>query len=243
MNKRLVGEYEEFVYKGERTPFSPGTLAVVIFCTTLLIIATFTKIDISHLWFEFTDEGILTVTKKYSLIPQVPIVLMSAALLGARFGLVVVFLYLLCGFFVWPVFGFGGGVEYVKSYFFGYILGFFAATVFSGRVLSKRFGFRGMLYASIVGVLAIHISGIIYSFVLSLFKSSPYNPDFSYIFTQIIYDIVFSFFVIFLAKPLKYILWIAMKKDGKKQKRERKRYIREENSDLNKENNQEIQLN
>lgn len=215
MNKRLKDEYAEFVYKGEPTPFSLGTLAVVGFCTVLLIVATFTKIDISH-WWLFNDGGLEWGVKKHSLVPQIPIIMMMSAFLGARFGVLVVILYILTGFFIWPVFGFGGGLEYVKSYFFGYILGFLVATIFAGRILSHKFDIKNMLYASVIGVLAIHICGILYSFILGFFNSSAYRIDVSHLYSQIVYDVIFSMIAILLAKPIKYILWVAMKNESKR---------------------------
>lgn len=215
MNKRYVDEYREFIYKGEKTPFSLGVLAVVILCVVLLIVATFTKIDISHWWF-FNQNGDLTFgIKKYPLVPQIPVIMITSGLLGARFGFLTVFLYLLAGFFLYPVFGFGGGIEYVKSYFFGYILGFFAAVIFAGRILSRKYDIKSILYASVIGVLSIHICGILYSFILSFFTSSAYSFNFSAVMVQIAYDIVFSVISIIIARPLKYVLWIAMKNEPK----------------------------
>ena len=221
MNKRLISEYQEFIYKGEAIPFSFGTLAVIIFCVTVLIVATFTKVDISHIWIVF-DHGIKLGSKTYHLVPQIPVVMLTAALLGARFGTLTMFLYLITGFFIWPVFAFGGGLSYIKSYFFGYILGFFVANIFAGRILSQKYSFKNMFYASVIGVLSIHLCGILYSFILGFFHSSHYNPNFHLIFIQIIYDIVFSYIAILIAKPLKYIFWIGMKNETRKLKNKAK---------------------
>lgn len=218
MNKRLVCEYKEFLYKGEETPFSLGALTVTFFCAVLLIVATFVKVDISHFWFQFTDDGIKFISKTFQLVPQIPVVLFTAALLGARFSTLSVLIYLLVGFFLWPVFAFGGGLGYVKSYFFGYILGFFIASIFSGRILSIKYSLKNVVFASVIGVLAIHLSGILYSFILGFFNSSHYSPNFPLIFTQIIYDIVFSILAILISRPAKYILWVAMKNEPKNPK-------------------------
>lgn len=218
MNKRLVGEYREFIFRGEKTPFSLGTLSVVIFCTALLIVATFTKLDITYLWPAIGEDGLSLVVKKYQLVPQIPVIMATAAILGARFGTLVMLLYLLTGFFLWPVFGFGGGVGYVKSYFFGYILGFFTANIFAGRILSHKYNLMNMLYASIIGVLSIHMCGILYSFILELFKFSGVAPNFQTLVSHIVYDTIFSFVAIVLAKPVKYILWVSMKNEPKRQK-------------------------
>lgn len=217
MNKRLIGEYREFIYKGEKTPFTLGTLAVVAFCTVLLIVATFTKLDIAHYFPEFSG-GFHLIIKKFEFIPQVPAVIFIAAILGVRWGTVVILFYLITGFFIWPVFALGGGIEYVKSYFFGYILGFFAAVLFAGRILYHRYDIKNMLYASIIGVLSIHICGIFYSFILSLFNFSTYSLNFKLTMSQIIYDIIFSFIAVLIARLVKYIFWIAMKNEPKKSK-------------------------
>lgn len=216
MNKRLVCEYKEFLYKGEKTPFSLGTLVVVCFCAVILIVATFIKIDISHFWFQFTNDGIKLGSKTFQLVPQIPAVLFIAALLGARYSVLSIAIYLLIGFFLWPVFAFGGGLGYIKSYFFGYILGFFIAAIFSGRIISIRYSFKNVFFASVIGVLAIHLSGILYSFILGFFNSSRYFPNFPLIFTQIVYDIVFSIFAVAVSRPVKYILWVSMKNEPKK---------------------------
>ena len=213
MNKRLVDEYSEFVYKGERTPFSLGTLSVVIFCVVLLIVATFTKIDISHFCIINGAAGLEIGKKTYHLVPQIPVVMFTTALLGARFGFLTMMFYLLIGLFLWPVFAFGGGITYFKSYFFGYILGFFVASIFSGMILSSKYTFKNMFYAALVGVLSIHLCGILYSFILGIFNSSHYHPNFSLIFAQIVYDIIFSMIAFILAKPVKYLFWIGMKNE------------------------------
>lgn len=219
MNKRLTGEYREFIYKGERIPFSLGTLSVVIFCTVLLIAATFTELDISYWWPVYTQDGFTLSIKKYLLIPQIPVIMLTAALLGARFGSLAILFYLLAGFFIWPVFAFGGGIGYIKSYFFGYILGFFAAVIFSGRILSQKYSLKNMLYASVIGVLSINICGVLYSFILEIFKFSGVSPDFHIILNHIAYDVIFSMLAVLIAKPVKYILWIAVKNEPKYQKR------------------------
>lgn len=215
MNKRLKGEINEFFYRGERTPFSLGTLSVVVFCVILLITATFTKFDIAHIWPVVQDDALTIGLKKYQLVPQIPAILFISAILGARYAILVLVLYLLIGFFLWPVFGFGGGIEYIKSPFFGYILGFFWASIFSSKILFKRYDVKNMLYAAFIGVLSIHASGILYSLILNLFKVSTFAVEFGVLMTQIMYDIVSSVIAIFIAKPIKMILWIAMKNEPK----------------------------
>ncbi len=221
MNKRIQGEIEEFIYKGEKTPFSLGTLIVVCLCLLLMIVGTFTQLNLIHYWpLGVEDTAFGLGTKNYLYIPQIPLVLFIAAILGARFGCFVIILYLLVGFFAWPVFALGGGLGYVKSYFFGYILGYFFAIVFASRVLFyDKFSFKSMLYASVVGVLAIHFCGILYTAILGMFRLvnfafikqalSTLSGD------KVIYDIVFSFVFIALSIPVKQFLWLMMKNYSK----------------------------
>ncbi len=221
MNKRIKGEFEEIIYKGEKTPFSLGSLAVACLCLLLLIVATFTQLNLVHYWPSIElDEGFVINTKQYLYIPQIPLVLFIAAILGARFGILVIILYLLIGFFIWPVFALGGGLGYVKSYFFGYILGYFFAIVFASRVLYfDKFSYKSMVYASLIGVLSIHFCGILYTGILGLFHLvnfafikealSTLSGD------KIIYDLVFSFIFIMASVPIKGFLWLAMKNYSK----------------------------
>ena len=219
MNKRIRGEFEEIIYKGEKTPFSLGTLTVVALCLLLLIVGTFTQLGIVHYW-TVPDADTMFGMKKYSYIPQIPLVLFIAAILGARFGILVIILYLIVGFFIWPVFALGGGLGYIKSYFFGYILGYFFAMVFASRVLFfDKFSYKSMAYASVVGVLSIHFCGILYTGILGIFHLvnisfikealSTLSGD------KIIYDMVFSFIFIAASIPIKQFLWLAMKNYSK----------------------------
>ncbi len=221
MNKRIRGEFEEIIYKGEKTPFSLGTLTVVALCLLLLIVGTFTQLGIAHYWTDPESDVLFGFAmKKYSYIPQIPLVLFIAAILGARFGILVIILYLIIGFFIWPVFALGGGIGYVKSYFFGYILGYFFAMVFASRVLFfDKFSYKSMAYASVVGVLSIHFCGILYTGILGIFHLVNFSFIKEALSTlsgdKIIYDVVFSFIFIAASIPIKQFLWLAMKNYSK----------------------------
>lgn len=217
MNKWLKDEFKEFLYKGEKAPFSLGTLTVACLCLLLLIVATFTQLNLVHYRIiNDINSGLTIGLKKYLYIPQIPLVLFIGAILGARFGILVIILYLIIGFFIWPVFALGGGLEYIQSYFFGYILGYFFAIVFASRVLFyDKFSYRSIAYASLIGVLSIHFCGILYTGILGLF----HLVSFSFIGEalsslsgeKIIYDIIFSFICLSCAVPVKSFLWLAMK--------------------------------
>lgn len=217
MNKRIKTEFDEFVYRGEKTPFSLGTLVTVCLCLLLLIVATFTQLKISHYWIvPDSDLGLTLGLKTFKYIPQIPLVLFIAAILGSRFGILVIILYLITGFFIWPVFALGGGISYIKSYFFGYIFGYFFAIVFASRILKyDKFSYKAIAYASLIGVLAIHITGILYTCILGIFHLVSFSLVPAAIAAlsgeKLLYDILFSFILISFAKPVKSILWLAMK--------------------------------
>ena len=216
MNKRYKEQFYEFIYRGEKTPLSIGTIVVCLLCLLFIIVATFTQINVSHLIPSFDEMGefvFKSVSNPY--VPQIPVVLFIAAILGPLFGFLTMLLYLLVGFFIWPVFALGGGLDYIKSGLFGYILGYIFAMIPVGRILEKKYNLKGIILATIIGVLTVHICGMLYCVLLALLKV----VSFSYVSSAIhslggiktFYDIIISFIFLLLAIPAKMVLWIAMR--------------------------------
>ncbi len=73
-----------------------------------------------------------------------------------------VMLYILAGLFFVPIFALGGGVRYLAEFGFGYILGYIPAVIIAGNFLKNSYSFSNLIKSSILGVLSIHIIGIIY---------------------------------------------------------------------------------
>lgn len=216
MNKRYKEQFYEFIYRGEKIPLSIGTIVVCLLCLLFIIVATFTQINVSHLIPSFDEMGefvFKSVSNPY--VPQIPVVLFIAAILGPLFGFLTMLLYLLVGFFIWPVFALGGGLDYIKSGLFGYILGYIFAMIPVGRILEKKYNLKGIILATIIGVLTVHICGMLYCVLLALLKV----VSFSYVSSAIhslggiktFYDIIISFIFLLLAIPAKMVLWIAMR--------------------------------
>lgn len=228
MNKRLKDQYQKFIYHNQQTPFSLGTLCVVVLCLLGLIVATFTQVDISHFWFSKGGAGEVVV-KTYPYVAQIPVLLGIVGILGTRFSFLTVFLYVLIGLFLWPVFAFGGGLGYVKTTFFGYILGYFPAVIIAGAFLAKGRTFKTLPLAILCGVLTIHLCGILYTVFLGLFKfvdlQSAFSAALSSTGSKIIYDLIMSLFAILISIPMKYVLWIAMDNgsDARRNKRRMKK--------------------
>ena len=216
MNKRYKEQFLEFIYRGEKTPLSIGALMVCLLCLLFIIVATFTQVNVSHILPCFDEMGnfiFKNVSNPY--VPQIPVVLFIAAILGPLFGFLTMLLYLLVGFFIWPVFALGGGLDYVKSGLFGYILGYIFAVIPAGKILEKKYDLKGIILASLIGVIAIHLCGMLYCILLALLKI----VSFSYVSAAIhsiggiktLYDVVISFILLLVAIPVKKVLWIAMK--------------------------------
>ena len=88
MNKRVKEGIKKFHTKNPRVKFCLGTLALVGLCVMFLIIATFTQIK-----FDVPNAGISEYLR-FEYIPQIPVVLFTATLLGECWGLLATLLYI-----------------------------------------------------------------------------------------------------------------------------------------------------
>ena len=145
-------------------------LAIVIFCTLILIASTFIIFDIKH-WlipiniFMNTKLNIDDFIYDFALIPQIPAVLFICAFLGRKLAITSTILYIVIGLFLFPIFALGGGIGYLTEYGFGYIIAYIPAVILAGYVLGKKFSLINILKASILGVLIIHIFGGFYLYI------------------------------------------------------------------------------
>ena len=231
INKRYKDIFDQYIYKGEPTPLTIGTLVVCALCFLLLIIATFTQINIIHPWLKLDpSEGINFCTKNILYTPQIPIMLLIIYILGKYYSLIMFIFYLIVGFFIWPIFVFGGGLSYIQNYLFGYFLGFVVAIFIAGTILQLNNSLKNRLLAGFLGVISIHICGFLYCVILAMFKVIDFNLIFPIVnvvtMNKIIYDIIFSILTLLIAPYIKDVLWICMKPkpDSKKKlKNSRKR--------------------
>ncbi|MBQ8848166.1 MAG: biotin transporter BioY [Candidatus Gastranaerophilales bacterium] len=232
INKRYKDIFEQYIHKGEPTPLSIGTLVVCAFCILLLIISTFTQLSISHPWFQYVSgEGFSSIIKNMTYNPQIPVMLFIIYLLGRNYSLFTFIIYLIVGFFVWPIFVFGNGLGFVGNYLFGYSLGFILAAFLIGYILNKNLGIKMRLLASLAGVLSIHVCGFIYCIILAIFGKLDFGligPIFKIItLSKILYDVLFATIIYLVAPYIKNIFWVCMKpkaENKKKLKYSRKRH-------------------
>lgn len=198
---------------------SMGSILLMLCCTFLLIISTFVQVNITHFTipsglFSGKNLGISDFIHTYKLIPQLPIVMFIGAFLGRKYGITSILLYILLGLFVIPVFALGGGPKYIFEYSFGYIFAYIPAVFFAGSILKGGFTNKNIIQAVLVGVLTIHLIGILYMLFIASLRHEGWEFVSSWIVAQsgikIIYDLILSLIAVFVAKYAKIVLWFYM---------------------------------
>lgn len=194
-----------------------GSLVLLIFCSFLIVIATFLQLDVTHFIIPsklFTGEP-LTIKDfifTYKYIPQVPAILFITGLLGRRLGITSILLYIITGLFFMPVFALGGGWRYIFEFGFGYIIGYLPAAFAAGTILKRGYSYKNTAKAVLAGVLIIHASGVLYMILLAFLKHMGLSFIFDWIVSQsgikILYDFVFSYLAVLVAKYARIILWL-----------------------------------
>ena len=125
----------------------------------------------------------LTTAGAYVRIPFYPAPLtlqtlfsvLSGAVLGYKYGPLSQFIYITLGLAGLPVFASGGGIAYVFSPTFGYLLGFALCSFVTGLILHilklkykrvKTFAYGVYFAACLIGMLCVYITGVPYLFVI-----------------------------------------------------------------------------
>ena len=194
-----------------------GSLVLLIFCSFLIVIATFLQLDVTHFIIPsklFTGEP-LTIKDfifTYKYIPQVPAILFITGLLGRRLGITSILLYIITGLFFMPVFALGGGWRYSFEFGFGYIIGYLPAAFAASTILKRGYSYKNTAKAVLAGVLTIHATGVLYMILLAFLKHMGLSFIFDWIVSQsgikILYDFVFSYLAVLVAKYARIILWL-----------------------------------
>lgn len=215
----------EEIKKERKMIYSPlrlvGILTLIAFCTVIIITATFTRIKllnclqileaILHPEF-YPDTNSVFQLKPYFYVPQIPAIMFAATLLGTVCSLTSVFLFIVIGLTVLPVFGLGGGFDYVLNPTFGYLLAFIPGIILITGFTDKNYSFKSLFKATAISILSIHILGFLYMFFVSLIK----KEDLSYIadwllfesLIKIIFDLIFGFLAVIIAKYTRKFIWI-----------------------------------
>lgn len=198
-----------------------GIVTLIIFCTVLIMTATFTRIKLFNCLqiFEgflhpefFPDTNSVFQLKPYFYVPQIPILLFTATLLGTVCSLTSVFLFIVIGLTFIPVFGLGGGFDYVLNPSFGYILAFILGIILMTGFTDKNHSFKSLFFATMYSVIAIHILGFLYMLLISLIKHESFEYIINWLLFEslirIIYDIIFGFLAAITAKFVRKFIWI-----------------------------------
>lgn len=225
MTKRISKQLNTFKYENQPLRLNLTTLVLIGICSFFIVIATFTQFDFNHFvlpfdWFSyiganFKDPAVSAhFLKHYRYIPQVPMIMFIAAFLGRRFGILSTSIYIIVGLFLAPVFALGGGLNYVFEYGFGYILAYIPAVFFAGSILKNGLTYRNIAQATLVGVLTIHLFGVLYMLFIATIQRENSALILGWIAAQsgakIIYDLIFGFIAMVLAKNVKKWLWFAI---------------------------------
>ena len=224
MSKRVAKQINSFKYKGEPIRITVGTLVLTAMCVLLIIVATFTQVTLKHPYIPFDSLSFLAVEtnenailhhfiKSYKYLPQIPVVFFIVALMGRKFGLLAILMYIFLGL-IFPIFALGGGISYFFEYGFGYILAFLPAIFFAGTLLKGKTDILRIFLISFIGVLIIHVLGILYMFFIATLRHAPMDLVTSWILSQsgiqVFYDIFFAMLGIFAGRQMRKLLWIVM---------------------------------
>ena len=224
MSKRVAEQINSFKYKGEPIRITLGTLVMTGLSVILIILATFTQVTLKHPYLpsdfltyisqDLSGADILRhCIKSYDYIPQIPVIFFILALMGRKFGMLAIIGYIILGMF-FPIFALGGGISYLFEYGFGYILAYLPAIFFAGTLLKGRTDYLRIPVISLVGVVTIHILGILYMLFISTLRHAPWELVTSWIMSQsgvqILYDIFFTILAIILGRQARKLFWIVM---------------------------------
>jgi len=216
LKKKKKKRKEKKVKKQKGINFGLGTLILIVFCAFLMIMSTFLQLDVTHFIIPsklFSGKTLEIEDFLYTIkyIPQIPVALFVVGLLGRRYGSLSIILYILLGLFIVPVFALGGGLRYILTYGFGYIFAFLPAGIILGTVLKKGYTYKNIAKAVFLGVLTIHLIGIIYMVGIAYINHAGIDFVKAWIISQsglkIIYDLIFSYLIILVAKYTRIILW------------------------------------
>ncbi len=100
---------------------------------------------------------------------QTLFVSLAGIVLGAKWGTVSVFVYILLGLSGLPVFSAGGGIFYVLQPTFGYIIGFLAMSFITGKLSSNKTNQKSLFLSALAGNVAVYVIGIAYFYLISRF--------------------------------------------------------------------------
>ena len=147
---------------------------------------------------------------------QVPALLLCALVNGPRAGIIASILYITIGLFFFPVFSNGGGISYIISPAFGFLVGFIPAAWISGQLAKQKGSSEifSLTLSSIAGLILIQLCGILHIIIGSLASLWPQHILellYSYSLIPFSAQLAISPAISLIALPLRRILLIKTK--------------------------------
>ncbi len=142
---------------------------------------------------------------------QLLFVMVTADMLKPWLSFFVVGCYVLLGLIGLPVFSGGGGLSYVVSPTFGYILGFLLCSPIVG-LLYDRFGntVKMKALANLIGMIPVYLIGVIYYFFISnIYLNGSAELKSILLFGFVVFlplDVIYCFIAALIANRLKNII-------------------------------------
>tara|TARA_B100000073_G_C23699429_1_gene559676 strand:- start:696 stop:1259 length:564 start_codon:yes stop_codon:yes gene_type:complete len=135
---------------------------------------------------------------------QIPLIIFITLTFTESITLIAYSIYLVIGIFFLPVFTDGGSLGYILLPNFGYLLGIYALIKSLNRLqINKNINIKQFFKLSILGLIKMHLIGIIYIFILYTFYDNLnlliYNIG-RFTFSKLPFEILMLFPVIFLLK-------------------------------------------
>lgn len=130
---------------------------------------TFVKEELKEIALILSFAFLTAIASKIKIeIGVVPItfqtfaVFLSGIILGSKKGALSQITYLILGLLGFPFFSRGGGIYYLFSPTFGYIIGFIFASYISGLIKEYKLNFLSSLFILIFANITIYIFGLLY---------------------------------------------------------------------------------
>lgn len=127
----------------------------------LTISGTFVEVYVASSPWNWSHDGIQSVS--LGVTYQIGAVLLVGCLGGRNAGALSQIAYLVLGLTWFPVFAQGGGIEYLKQPYFGYLLGFVPGAWVCGFLAFQASPkLESLSFSCICGLLTVHLTGITY---------------------------------------------------------------------------------
>ena len=139
---------------------------------------------------------------------QIPTVILLTLIFQKEVILKAYYIYIFLGLFIAPVFHQGGSIGYLLTPNFGYLLGIYPLIKIIDYLNKKnKINIRNFLINSFFAVTAMHITGIFYNFIQTIYYNQLnlflYNVG-KYSVGKIGYHLIMIFPLILMIKPIKF---------------------------------------